>query len=334
METTYRKHIANSWLIAGILIGIAGLAIGTFFDLPIDQFIYKPDASWARFLAAAAPAPAFWGIGAAGLLLIDVLNDKRIWYIGWIFAFGCLAAGVVYLTHSFMDELQMAWVPAWGISLLLEVLPSLLYWFLMRNTSKEDKLRCIIILLVVCVGSMLVVQVVKRVWMRPRFFVLEQHENMVFSPWYKPDSQAKADFGALYAANSDYFRSFPSGHAQSVTCLFLWALIPVFTGKGSSNLAMALSLILGMVTAASRMVLGAHFLSDVAMGYLITFVIFAICCWCYHLTRGPEEEYDYDDDDVYDDEYDEYDDTDESYDEDEEEPVLEDKPAQPAAPAA
>lgn len=301
METSYRKHIANSWLIAGILIGIAGLAIGTFFDLQIDQFIFSPDATWARFLAAAAPAPAFWGIGAAGLLLIDVLNDRRCWYIGWIFAFGCLAGGVVYLLKSFMDEMQMAWLPAWGIALLLDVLPCLLYWFLMRRASREDKIRCIIILLIVCVGSMLIVQVAKRVWARPRFFVLEQHENMLFSPWYKPDSQAKAEFASLYAANSDYFRSFPSGHSQSVTCLFLWALIPVFTGKGSTNLAMALSLILTMVTAASRMVLGAHFLSDVCMGYLITFILFAICCWCYHLTRAPEE----DDDDYYDDDYDE-----------------------------
>ncbi len=313
-----RKYISSSWLICGLLLGIAGLALGTFFDLKIDQLLYQPDASWAKYLAAFGPVPAFWGIGAAGCLLIDVLRDRSIWWLGWGVGFVMLLAGPVYMIDSLMTEIDMNWLAAWITGLLVSVLPSVLYAVLMRNTSEQDKIQCIIILLIVCVGSMLAVQVLKRIWYRPRFFLLENNPDIPFTRWYQPDRDVINQFAALYAQDHDYFRSFPSGHTQSITCLFLWALIPVYTQKGSVNFTMALSSVVVLVVAISRIFLGVHYLSDVSMAFLITFTLFAICVWGFGLSwRGIQKKFGDEDEDDYDEYEDEF----------EEEPVEEPKPS-------
>lgn len=287
METQRKIRISNVWLLVCLALGLLGLILGTFIDLPLDQMLYHPDVFWAQFLAAAGPAPIFWCIGAAGFLVIDVLNGTSNSIPGWVLGFFLLLIGPVYMGDSFVDEMAMDWKMAWVIGLLLSTLPALVYYFLMRHTSRKDKIQCIWILLIVCLGSLVIVQVAKRLWVRPRYFVIaETGKEVPFVPWYSIDRSLKTQFAALYEQEHDFFRSFPSGHSQSVTCLFLWALIPVYTQKGNENIVMGLALVLSWFTMFSRLVVGAHFLSDVSAGYLITFSLFAGCCWFFGLTKG------------------------------------------------
>lgn len=288
MKTLTRTHIPTVWLLGCLLLGAAGLAAGTFFDQPLSYLLYMPNVFWAKCLAAAIPAPVFWALGAAGFLTIDVLRDTQNSISGWILGFLFLIVGPVYMTNSFMEELGTEWIIAWCIGLLLSTLPALLYAWLMRSASRKDKIRCIWILLIVSVGSMLIVQVLKRVWVRPRPYLVMDSDQVPFVPWYTINRSAKTQFAVLYEMDHDAFRSFPSGHAQSVTCLFLWALIPVFTKKGNENVILTICLIVTLIGMVSRMILGAHYLSDVCAGYLITFLLFSLCCWFFGLTRSHE----------------------------------------------
>lgn len=301
MEKHYEKRIPNGWLFSLLLLAIAGLAAGVMLDLRLASWVFDPQADWAKIFAAVSPVASFWGLGAAGFMTIDVLRDRKYWILGWLVGFVLLAVGPVYMADSLMEELHLSWIIAWIAGLLISTLPALLYAFLMRKATVEDKLKCIVILLIVCVGSMLIVQVTKRVWDRPRYILIQQYTDVPFSAWYKPASSIAEQFPNLMNANSDMFRSFPSGHSQSIACLFVWALIPLFTNKGSVHLSMIIAFVLSIATMASRMVLGAHFLSDVCAGFAITYLLFAICCWAFKLTRkNPDDEYD--------DEYDDYED--------------------------
>lgn len=49
----------------------------------------------------------------------------------------------------------------------------------------------------------------------------------------------------------------------------------------------------------SRMVRGAHFLSDISVGFLITFVLFCICARAFGLTRYDDSQYEYEDEDDF-----------------------------------
>lgn len=301
MEKYYEKRIPNGWLFSLLLLALAGLAAGVFLDLRLASWIFEPSADWAKLFAAIAPVPAFWGLGAAGFMTIDVLRDSKYWILGWLIGFVLLAVGPVYMADSFMEEMHLGWIISWLAGLLSSTLPALLYAFLMRKASVADKIKCIMILLIVCAGSVLIVQITKRVWSRPRYILLQQYADVPFSAWYKPARSIAEQFPNIMATNSDLFRSFPSGHSQSITCLFVWALIPIFTNKGSVHFSMIVSTVLSIATFVSRMVLGAHFLSDVCAGFLITYLLFAICCWVFKLTRkNPDDDYD-DDDDEYED---------------------------------
>lgn len=301
MTTIKHKRISNGWLIFGLLLGAAGLAAGTFADLPLDQMVYDPYRVWARILAAVAPAPVFWGLGAAGFLTLDVLREKKTMFLGWIFAFLTNIVGPVYLYDSIVEELGLTWWFAWLAGLLISILPALLYWFLMRKAERKDKIKCIWILLIVCGGSLVAVQLLKRLWMRPRYITLLGNTEVPFRAWYEFGKEGVAQFSALYESNHDLFRSFPSGHAQGITCLFVWALIPCFTKKGSVTLAMLIAFTGTIATMASRLVMGAHFISDVSAGFLITFILFCLCCWAFRLTRHDDSYYEYDDEDEFED---------------------------------
>lgn len=298
--TTYKhKRISNGWLVFGLLLGAAGLAIGTFGDLPLDQMIYDPFNVWARILAACGPAPAFWGIGAAGLLTLDIWKGKKTMTLGWLFAFATNVIGPVYMAQSINEELGLTWWMCWLSGLLIFLLPALLFWYLMRKADRKDKIRAIWILLIVCGGSTAVIQVVKRIWFRPRYFALLENPELTFRTWYDFGKSGVSQFMALYETNHDLFRSFPSAHVASAACLFVWAIIPCFTKRGSVSLAMIVAYLGSLAVMGSRMVRGAHFLSDISVGFLITFVLFCICAWAFGLTRYDDSQYEYEDEDDF-----------------------------------
>ncbi len=74
------------------------------------------------------------------------------------------------------------------------------------------------------------------------------------------------------------FRSFPSGHSiLSMTCVFTFQSLswfPNFKGKGKLALGAA-GLIFAIVIMSTRVILGAHYLSDVSAGAMIS-TVFAL----------------------------------------------------------
>jgi len=75
----------------------------------------------------------------------------------------------------------------------------------------------------------------------------------------------------------DDFRSFPSGHAMQCAGLIfvLPPLAEVFCRlKGKKTVLFAAGAVFAVLVGISRMVMGAHFLSDVCMGSLLA-VVFA-----------------------------------------------------------
>ncbi|EJW91866.1 membrane protein, partial [gut metagenome] len=95
MEKYYEKRIPNGWLFLLLLLGLAGLGAGVLLDLRLANWIFDPTAKWAMIFAAVANAPAFWGIGAAGFMIIDLLRDKKMAILGWLLGFVMLAIGPI-----------------------------------------------------------------------------------------------------------------------------------------------------------------------------------------------------------------------------------------------
>ncbi len=82
--------------------------------------------------------------------------------------------------------------------------------------------------------------------------------------------------------SSDEFRSFPSGHTACAACAMLIGLLPTLRkGKEKrTRLLFILGCLWAAAVAVSRIWMGAHFLTDVTMAWLIAL---GMCALCVHL---------------------------------------------------
>ena len=83
---------------------------------------------------------------------------------------------------------------------------------------------------------------------------------------------------------SDEFRSFPSGHTGCAACAMLAILLPTVCKRlrGKERLCLIIGAVWTAVVAFSRLMMGAHFLTDVTAATAITLGIAWLGIWlCY-----------------------------------------------------
>ena len=78
---------------------------------------------------------------------------------------------------------------------------------------------------------------------------------------------------------SDIYKSFPSGHTSAAAMAIVFGLVPHALGvekKSTISWVWIASIAFPVLVAVSRMVVGAHFLSDVTIGGLTTVVGYVV----------------------------------------------------------
>ena len=151
-----------------------------------------------------------------------------------------------------------------------------LLFFVGLFTSKKEYdrrlLKRLIILCVVMVCALFFMAAVKLIFCRPRYRLLIQEiPGIEFHPWYLPFAGSGRFINDMGVDWND-FRSFPSGHAlQSMGLIFSLPPLAEVYGclKGRRSVLFAAGAVFGILVCVSRMVMGAHFLSDVSMGALL-----------------------------------------------------------------
>lgn len=111
----------------------------------------------------------------------------------------------------------------------------------------------------------LVINIIKMIWGRERF----RHMTAPFStftPWYLPQS----------LTTNNEFMSFPSGHSANSSVIYWITLIPLFLPslKKYEKAISIFSVIWIIMVMLSRVIVGAHFASDVVMGMTLSISIF------------------------------------------------------------
>ncbi|MBO5925314.1 MAG: phosphatase PAP2 family protein [Clostridia bacterium] len=101
-----------------------------------------------------------------------------------------------------------------------------------------------------------------------------------YTPWYEWVGKRKptAEQVAM-GMPSDIYKSFPSGHTSAATMSIVFGLIPHALGvqkKSTISWVWIVSIAFPILVAVSRMVVGAHFLSDVTIGALTTVVGYVV----------------------------------------------------------
>ncbi len=237
-----------------IVVYIVLLLISGIYDLQISQSIANQYAGWAKVIEGYGELP---GIITLLTAIFIYHQKKRHSSNSRTILYGSILLYSAFMLFTYAGYLLLKpfisssyWVLIFG--LVLTLISFLLNKKLKINFSENAFVFSKISLLMGIFGYVLFVQPLKVFWGRIRFRDLDAlYSN--FTPWFLPNGITGND-------------SFPSGH--SAMGFVLISFFVLFKDKGWIKRYGAYVFILmwAFAVASSRVIIGAHFLSDVVVG--------------------------------------------------------------------
>lgn len=251
------------------IIGVL-LLIFAFTDMNISNAIYNPESKFGLIFEAIGEFPAAVIATFCTVSLMLTRNKVKsikynlgtVGYIVLLFFFSSMAAmlPVKYL-HGPKILIPVLMVIYVGVSYMIANKYAV--------TNKEELRRVAIVGLLTFVFVVIAFNSIKFLWGRERYrHMIEIGSFAGYSMWFIPQG----------FASGNEFMSFPSGHSANAAIMVWITLIPTFvpTLKDKKNWFIGFAGLWTVIVPISRVVVGAHFASDVTMGVTITLVIFTL----------------------------------------------------------
>ncbi|MBQ9020784.1 MAG: phosphatase PAP2 family protein [Eggerthellaceae bacterium] len=290
------KQEQSSLLIRGMSVFavalVAMLVAGTFADYQIAQAVYTPSNPLGIFFSSlgllpmAYPACFFLGV----LVQRSLTNQKSqvlrivgaVLCVVFAMAFGALVTRALLSVRDGFGGMAGGELPTMvrlGIGVAVGAGLCAFGYSAGKNNDAKDLTRKLVIVLVALVASYAFIELVKNFIARPRpFAVLAGYDGLEFCPWYQKSSGVK-EFMATFGLERDAFKSFPSGHSMQAAAFLIsfLGLSFVFPSlREKLGIALAIEIVFTLAVMSCRMIVGAHFLSDVGVGALISVIAFLI----------------------------------------------------------
>lgn len=277
----HTTFLSRRMLYGAIGVALALIALGSFVDYPLSSALYDASNPFALFFAAYGALPALLGCVAAGTLFVCGRSRARPVFSALQSAGGTLLLLLGAALVCFLPALYLPVSPARlaGIGLLL---CGATVWIARRLAGGADRavitrVALAIVLVIVC--ELLVVNLIKVCWSRPRMRLVASHPEAYFFPWWRWGTALKEPLMAAGVA-ADEFKSFPSAHTANAATLLLLGLAPRLKPQLQKyqKALVAFGFAWTATVALSRILLGAHYLTDTAVGFLIGFLsVYLIC---------------------------------------------------------
>ncbi|MDE6658763.1 MAG: phosphatase PAP2 family protein, partial [Eubacterium sp.] len=254
MIKAYKNNIILFYVVSAV-----ALCFAAFFDLKIDIWLNNPENPICVWFYNTGEIPCRLIMPFAGTVIL--YNADRKWQkiAGLLVNLGGSAYMGTYIAkHFFVQENQLAFGIVYGIGFGVMLL------LLGRLVEIPEKLRKPLFVLAVAGIVVMVVQLsciegMKYLWGRVRFRdLLANGSYDAFTPWY-----------VLNGINGN--KSFPSGHTAGAGMSYLLMLLPfVFDKfKDKKQFCFWLPCVFTSIVAFTRLVMGAHYLSDVTVGGIV-----------------------------------------------------------------
>ena len=289
---TKRYHLL---IITGILL--IGFIIGSFLDLQIDQALYSDQNPFGLFMASFGVYPCYAGLAfIGGGFLSTASRRKDLPIIGKIISYILSAAAyamAIYLCGKEFPSVNGHNLPhlAWLSYLICAVVfGGVFVWafFVCKKGDPKFLWRIIVIMTIIFVIALLPAGfAIKLVIHRPRYRYAVRGELTAFYNWWQMFPEYKNYISSAenpitrfgIEITKEEFKSFPSGHSGTgmIMAMFLPFAAYFFPKlKGKENLLFYIGAVWGFIMMFSRMLVGAHYLTDTCMGSLIVMVVFYV----------------------------------------------------------
>lgn len=246
------------------------LIIAAFTDLQISQAIYNSNSMFGGLFEAIGEFPAMY-IAAFCAMSVAVIQKK--WNNGKLnlkSIGGFVLAILLGLMAGILPIGYFGISKAFGI--VLGVVFIVANYFMVNAIAKshdKELYKAATLGLWLFLFVILAFNLVKFVWGRERYRHMVQIGDFSgFSMWFLPQG--------LAAGNE--FMSFPSGHSANSAIIMWITLLPTFIPvlEKKETLLKIVSCVWIACVMLSRVIMGAHFLSDVTMGMTISLVLFYV----------------------------------------------------------
>ncbi len=261
----------------GVLIVFAILMIVLAFgeiDFNFSKSIVNVGSGWAEFFNLFGEQPAFWALFAGVIILYGARNRevKRKNVLGTVIA----------VPFLIIASFQIAFMPVHYLFEHTEESVSLIWWMMVAVVTtilfagamilvakvKAEKFRKIkkigLVLVILVVSEIILANILKIVWARPRMRSINSIEQ--FKYWFQING----------LSNDNELKSFPSGHTANGFVVIAYVMFFNTAKMIKKNIYLVFAVVWGVLVAISRVVRGDHFLSDVLMSCLLTFLLFLL----------------------------------------------------------
>ncbi len=239
-------------------------------DLLLSNYLYNPQSSWARFIELYGEIPGLI-VSIIGIYIYFASNklssnSKRI--AAYFFLMLISTAGLIYLNFLISHYALGVNFDTSGKIVLLFIGSSILNFSLLfyvkskLNFNNRHYFFSRIVIRMIIFGYLLTTLPLKFVWGRIRFRDFNGDFSN-FSAWYIPNGFNGND-------------SFPSGHASMAWMLI--SLFILFSDKSIFKRTAIKTFIISyaLIVCISRIVIGAHFASDVLFGSMFMIATYLI----------------------------------------------------------
>lgn len=268
----------DAWITGGVLAGL--FVVGLFADLQISEALYNENNPVGIFGAAYGEVPAELAMILGGLMLIMFHNKERLGLkiLQIILGVITLVFGTAMLLWSPVEYIGE---PALLLIVITGVFGGAVVWFVYMHVKDADRavgVRVASTMLLVTLSEIVLVNVFKVLWMRPRMRMLAGYGDATYEAVWQVGAPDYMDGFLETGVGFNEFASFPSGHTANaaVAMIFVSLVLLADKWKGAQNRIYWVAVAWGLYVAFSRIIMGAHFLTDTIVGFTIAFVIVLI----------------------------------------------------------
>ena len=277
-------------IIIGVLL--VGLILGSFFDLQIDQAIYSDQDGFGLFMASFGVYPCYAGLAfIGGGFLSTTLRRKDMHIIIKIISFGLSAVAygmAIYLcgkewpSPNGYDTPHLAWL-SYLVAAIVFAGVYVGAFFVCKKGDPKHLWTILVVMTAIFVIALLPAGFVIKLFIhRPRYRYAVRGGLTSFYNWWQMFPEYKNYIGETvfgHLITKEEFKSFPSGHSGTgmIMAMFLPFASYFFPKlKGKEVMLFYIGAGFGFLMMFSRLLVGAHYLTDTCMGSLICMVTFYV----------------------------------------------------------
>ena len=294
-----KKHTIISWVLFAVIF-VALLVTATFTDLQVSRLLTKGTLAPGKFLADGLFGVVFECIGTTAPYVIGVFCLEIVFiYVlrfmqnkagkvtlccllqgGAFAAYYVIALDILNYNFRHYGMEDVAKPPFVRVELaFVAALLVFLATFAVNSFSDESirrLLRAAFAAFFAIAVSSLAVEYLKHPFGRTRFRAMNYANDFsYFTRWYVLNGQPDKEWMKATFSSTDACKSFPSGHTQSAALAFCIVMLKDafgITSKKKTALLWCGGFLWTALVAVSRIMVGAHFFSDVLVGGTIGFL--------------------------------------------------------------